>query len=514
MTIRTQLQQNAARHADTAALYFPQTDTQCTYAELQHRIAAYHNLFSHYQIKPHGIFACGLNNGIALVELTLAAYYHNRIITPLNLVAGETNLSYVITHCRPQVLFCDDTRAAMFTEIIKSNSLVTKLITIDPKISPLHQLDIATYSAAQSPPSTQSNALLIYTSGTTGKPKGVMLTHRNLLAGGSNTALAHQLTPADVGLCVLPLYHINAQCVSLMAGLVSGASIVLAEKFSVQAFFAILEKYKVSWASVVPTMLAFLANALGQQQIKLPKHGLPNLRFLRSASAPLPIEIHKYFEQLLNIPIIETMGITETAAQILANPLPPAKRKIGSAGIAFGNEIKIIDEASTVVTAGCSGELCIRGDNVMSGYFNNPTATKESFTADGWFRSGDLAYQDTDGFIFITGRIKELIIKGGENIAPREIDEILYQHPAVIEAAAFGIACKQYGQRVAACVKITAPYANRKESLAGELINLCIKKIGEFKSPEVIYFVDELPKGPSGKIQRLKLAEMCNVTSD
>jgi len=203
------------------------------------------------------------------------------------------------------------------------------------------------------------------------------------------------------------------------------------------------------------------------------------------------------------MPIIETMGLTETAAQILSNPLPPGVRKIGSPGIAYGNEVCIFDATQKPCATGVEGEIAVRGPNVMQGYLKNPKATKETF-AGSWLRTGDLGRMDEDGYLFVTGRLKELIIKGGENIAPREIDEALYSHEDVIEAAAFGRPCASYGETVEAAVKVCAG----STLSADQLRQLCETKLGRFKAPDRVHFLDELPKGPSGKIQRRKLLEL------
>ena len=198
------------------------------------------------------------------------------------------------------------------------------------------------------------------------------------------------------------------------------------------------------------------------------------------------------------------MGLTETAAQILSNPMPPGTRKIGSPGIAFGNDVMIADEAQSEVLRGTEGEVLVRGPNVMRCYLNDEAATAQAITPEGWLRTGDLGRMDEDGYVFITGRLKELIIKGGENIAPREVDEALYCHPDVIEAAAFPRPCRDYGQRVEAGVVLTSG----STATEGELIEACRTRIGAFKAPDRVYLMEHLPKGPSGKIQRIKLAEL------
>ena len=348
-------------------------------------------------------------------------------------------------------------------------------------------------------PTTETTGLLMYTSGTTGVPKGVLLSHGNLIAAGSNVCVAHKLESTDTGMCVLPIYHINGLCVTVMGTLVSKSGLVMPRRFSATHFWAQMQRFNCSWFSAVPTLFAYLLN-----DETTPELNRDRLRFSRSASAPLPPEIHRQFEKRFNIPIIETMGLTETGAQILSNPLPPAERKIGSPGIGFGNEIAIADPDLNLLGPNIEGEILVRGNNVMKEYLDRPEETQKTITPDGWLRTGDLGRMDEDGFIFVTGRIKELIIKGGENIAPREIDEALLEHDAVLEAAAFARDCKDYGQRVEACVRLK----DGKTISENALRDFCKKRIGTYKTPDHIYFLADLPKGPSGKVQRLKLLDL------
>ena len=246
----------------------------------------------------------------------------------------------------------------------------------------------------------------------------------------------------------------------------------------------------------MPTLFAYLLN-----DETVPELDRARLRFSRSASAPLSPEIHRRFEARFGIPIIETMGLTETGAQILSNPMPPQERKIGSPGIAVGNEVIIADENLQPVAAGISGEILVRGENVMQAYLHQPDETAKTITVDGWLRTGDIGHMDDDGYVFVTGRIKELIIKGGENIAPREIDEVLLEHDVILEAAAFAVPCENYGQRVEACIR----FKPGKTAEVSTLFDHCRDRLGKFKCPDNIHVLDDLPKGPSGKVQRLKL---------
>ena len=409
--------------------------------------------------------------------------------TMINLAAGRDAIAYALDHSEARFAFVDDSALDLF------NDAATGL--------PVTRLDPA---QATAPPDAlpalgpSDHALLMYTSGTTGRPKGVVHTHASLLAGGWTTSVAHALTPADRGLCVLPIYHINGLCVSVMGSLVSGGSLALCARFSASRFWDWAEAAQATWFSVVPTIISHLLHG--------PADPAPEtrarLRFGRSASSPLAPDVQTAFETRFDVPIVETMGLTETAAQILSNPLPPGVRKIGSPGIPYGNAAAILGPDLAPLPHGQEGEIAVRGPNVMLEYLKNPDATAETFTPDGWLRTGDLGRQDEDGYFFVTGRLKELIIKGGENIAPREVDEALYSHPDIIEAAAFARPCDRYGERVEAAVTIRDGSALSES----DLIALCTGRLGAFKSPDRVHFLPELPKGPSGKIQRRKLCEI------
>ncbi|MFU8779131.1 MAG: AMP-binding protein, partial [Roseovarius sp.] len=276
--------------------------------------------------------------------------------------------------------------------------------------------------------------------------------------------------------------------------------LAMCSRFSANRFWAQAAETRATWFSAVPTIISHLLHGAAAPDPET----RARLRFGRSASAPLPVEVHSAFEARFDVPIIETMGLTETAAQILSNPLPPGKRKIGSPGIAIGNRADVAGPDMRPLPPGEEGEIIVRGPNVMLEYLHNPEATRESFTPDGWLRTGDLGRRDAEGYFFVTGRLKELIIKGGENIAPREIDDVLYTHPDVVEAAAFACPCVRYGERVEAAVTLRAGSSLTQEAL----LEMCRARLGAFKSPDHVHVLPELPKGPSGKIQRGRLSEM------
>jgi len=297
---------------------------------------------------------------------------------------------------------------------------------------------------------------------------------------------------------VLPLYHINAFAVTMLAPLAHGGSLAMPHKFSAGSFWQQASSSACTWINVVPTMISYLLEGTTP-----PLESLRGIRFCRSASAALPPAHLQAFEVRFGIGVIETMGLTETVAPAFSNPLEPALRKLGSVGRASGCEAYLVDANLQPVPDGGTGEIVIRGPQVMRGYYKNEAATQASFTPDGWLRTGDLGHRDADGFFFVTGRIKELIIKGGENIAPREIDEVLLRHPAVLDAAATGIPDTHYGQEIMVCIVLREGQSADEAALR----DFCSTQLGRYKTPKVFHFVSDLPRGPSGKVQRLKLLD-------
>ena len=503
-SVREIIDHGAKTHPDRLFLLATESgNKQCTWSELQSYSQQINALLDEENINQGETVSFILDNGYWTTLLLLGVMYSNRVILALNALSGSDALSYVTEHSNAKLIFASSKYQDKFASVFKELPNSTRIIETDENLGIKSGLSAISTPSETSAPSTDDIAILMYTSGTTGKPKGVLLSHRNVIAGGRNTAIAHDLSETDAGMCVLPLYHINAQMVSVMGALYSGGKLVVAPKFSASKFWHDMAKFECTWFSIVPTIISYLIenDAEGVSDGMMAKIK-SQVRFGRSASAALSPAKHKAFEQRFGIHIVETMGLTETAAQILSNPMPPAESKYGSPGKAYGNEAKIINDDGTDAAKNNIGELMIRGDNVMQGYYKNPEVTAATFNADGWLHTGDLAYEDDDGFFFITGRLKELIIKGGENIAPREIDDILYGHPAVLEAAAFGIDDEHYGQEVMASVALCPGM----EVSCDELMEMCVEKLGKYKAPKEILILAELPKGPSGKIQRLKLS--------
>jgi acyl-CoA synthetase (AMP-forming)/AMP-acid ligase II len=496
LSVHSLIDRRAEESSGDTFVIAPETGESLSYGALRAAVRALAGLVHARGIRKGDSVAFACTNGLDAVITILGLMYGGYRATAINLVAGVQTIAYVLENSETRLIVCTPDQRGLVDEALAMNEAQCEVITC-PQPGAHHGSDGTLTGEA---PQANDDGLLMYTSGTTGRPKGVILSHASLLSGGACATLAHALTPADRALCVLPLYHINGLCVTLMGTLLSGGSMVIPRKFSTSRFWHEIAAHRCTWFSVVPTQISYLLRDAENRPTPTPAW----LRFGRSASAPLAPEVHRAFETRFGLPLIETMGLTETAAQILSNPLPPAERKIGSPGRAYGCEVRIVDPQMRDVPPGEEGEVVVRGPSVMTGYFRNPEATREALTAEGWLRTGDLGRQDNDGYVFITGRLKELIIKGGENIAPREIDDALYSHPAVVEAAAFARPCPDYGQRVEACVALN-PAAQVSED---DLLAICRQRVGAFRAPDRIHFMDELPKGPSGKIQRRLLAEM------
>ena len=340
-------------------------------------------------------------------------------------------------------------------------------------------------------------ALVLHTSGTTSRPKKVPLSHANLCASARNIAAALQLQPDDISLHTMPLFHIHGLA-CLLAALAAGGSCVCPGAFEAARFPGWLQRWQPTWFSTVPTVLQALIHLRGQRAV-----AAPSLRFIRSSSAPLPPALLAAVETAFGVPVIESYGMTEAAHQMASNPLPPRTRKPGSVGLAAGAQLAILDPAGAALGHGVTGEVAVMGDNVMRGYEDAPDA--RAFCG-GWFRTGDQGYVDQDGYLFITGRLKELINRGGEKIAPREIDEALLAHPAVRQAVAFAVPHPSLGEDIAAAV-VTQDVADAQTCSEAALRAFLFDRLSAYKVPSRIILVDSLPVGPSGKIQRIGLAD-------
>lgn len=352
---------------------------------------------------------------------------------------------------------------------------------------------------------SQDIALVLHTSGTTSRPKIVPLTGKNLCTSAQNIRQTLNLVETDRCLNIMPLFHIHGLIGALLSSISAGASIICTPGFQAPKFFDWLAEFRPTWYSAVPTMhQAILARAAQNRRII---NQYP-LRFIRSSSAPLPAQTMTALEAQFNAPVIESYGMTEASHQITSNPLPPKTRKAGSVGIPAGPQVAIMDQSGNILPANEQGEIVIRGANVTSGYENNLDANQNAFT-NNWFRTGDLGYLDSDNYLFLKSRIKEIINRGGEKISPREIDEVLLDHPAISQAVTFAAPHKLLGEDIAVVVVVREGFSINEQ----EIKQFAAARLADFKVPRLIVFLDEIPKGPTGKLQRIGLAQKLGLTA-
>lgn len=356
---------------------------------------------------------------------------------------------------------------------------------------------VATTGALYAGPNEE--ALVLHTSGTTSRPKIVPLSQHNICTSAQNIVTSLALTADDRCLNIMPLFHIHGLMAAIMASLAAGAEVICCPSFNRDHFFDWLRQCRPTWYTAVPTMHMAILEMAAQYREAI---NSVSLRFLRSSSASLPPQVMFQLEEVFNAPVIEAYGMTEAAHQMASNPLPPAVHKAGSVGRPAGPEVAIMNEAGLLLAAGEMGEIVIRGDNVTKGYENNPVANSCAFTND-WFRTGDQGRIDEEGYLYITGRLKEIINRGGEKVSPREVDEALLDHPDVLQAVAFAVPHDSLGEDVAAAVVLKADsFLSSKELRQG-----LFGRLAEFKIPNMVLIIDEIPKGPTGKVQRIGLAE-------
>ena len=342
-------------------------------------------------------------------------------------------------------------------------------------------------------------SMVLHTSGTTSRPKIVPLSQRNLCASARNIRQSLQFQPSDCGLNIMPLFHIHGLIAGVLAPLSAGSQVFCTPGFNALKFFAWMDESAPTWYTAVPTMHQAILSRAGKNAEVIARHPL---RFMRSSSSSMPPQVIAELEQVFGAPLIEAYGMTEATHQMCCNPLPPATRKPGTVGVAAGPEVAIMNAGGQLLPNGETGEIVIRGANVTAGYQSNPGANAEAFSH-GWFRTGDQGVMDAEGYVSITGRLKEIINRGGEKISPREVDEALMDHAAVAQVVCFGMPHAKLGEDVAAVVVLREGAAASER----ELQDFVSQRLADFKVPRKILFMDEIPKGATGKLQRIGLAQ-------
>jgi acyl-CoA synthetase (AMP-forming)/AMP-acid ligase II len=420
-------------------------------------------------------------DGPSLLTLLLGVAAIGAAAAPLNPAYTEDEYAFYLDDLAPAALVLAEGAGGAARRAVPEGVRVLRA-----RGSQLEGSRRATYEPARA----DDVALLLHTSGTTSRPKQVPLRHRNLTTSARSIAAFYALTDTDVSYCAMPLFHVHGLVASALAALCSGGTVVVPRRFLPKQFWGHLDNFGVTWMSGGPTLHAM---ALDQRVAA----GAPmTLRFVRSCSSALSPSLLEQCEAAYGVPMLEAYGMTEASHQITSNPLPPGSRLAGSVGVPVGNEVRVVDERGRDVAV---GEVAIRGPSVMSGYLANDSANAAAFIDD-WFRTGDLGRLD-DGYLYLEGRIKELIIRGGENISPGEIEDALRRHDSVLDAVAFGIKNEKYGEEVGAAVTL-------KQQVEQSVLQAhCRESLAPFKIPVKIFVIPEIPRTATGKVQRRRIAE-------
>ena len=501
-TVLELLESRASQYPDKPYLIFQ--DRTYSYREFCDLVFSTASAFAKLGLKRGEHVAILIPNSPEFLFCYFGAMMAGGAAVTLNTLLKADELDYIINDSQARILCTTPHYRKMLDPVWENLSNIEELILTE-------QEGIENYSKAKNLSSLMKEgdaayrtsieesdaAAMIYTSGTTGHPKGVRLNHANIIYNSYVAPRFIDLQPDDVSLCIMPLFHVNAQIASMMATLQAGATVVLEEMFKPRSFISTLKKYRCTTFSGVPTIYNYL-NEMKEAE----GQSLDFLKACICGAAPMPVDVFQRFEEKFNAKIIEGYGLTEGTCVSSLNPLNGI-RKIGSIGIPIdGQEMSIQDEDGKLLGDGAIGEICIKGPNVMQGYWNNASATEESIR-DGWLHTGDQGYRDQDGYYFIVGRKKEMIIRGGENIYPKEIEEVLHEHEDIQDCAVVGIPDKKYGEEVAAFI-IVKPAASTGEK---EIKSYLRQKMADFKRPRIIELVNDLPRTATGKIQKNKIIE-------
>ncbi|HVB06796.1 MAG TPA: AMP-binding protein [Acidimicrobiales bacterium] len=482
------------RKGSTVAFITPEDHSTVTYSQLDGHVETLARRLAAAGIERGDRVALALGNSPDFIELLLAIIALGAAAAPLNPAYTADEFGFYLGDVQPRLLLLPESQpaaraaageAGVATATVAAAAGGPPAVTVDG-----HELTAEAPYEAGLPDDV---AIVLHTSGTTSRPKQVPLRQRNVMATVRTIAAHYALGPDDVSFCVMPLFHVHGLVASTFSALASGGSIVVPRRFTPQRFWPQAREHGATWLSAGPTLHQMILD-------KVDEGGAPEtLRFTRSCSSALSPALLARSEETYRVPMLEAYGMTEASHQMASNPLPPAAHKAGSVGIPTGMEVAIIDAERNFLPAGTAGEVVIKGPSVTSGYVANEQANAESFF-DGWFRTGDQGVF-RDGYLFLEGRLKEMILRGGENIAPAEIEEVLLRHPAVADAVCFGVEDEKYGETVSAAVRLTAEADERA------LIEHCRGSLAAFKVPTTIHVLDEIPRTATGKVQRRRVAE-------
>ena len=478
---------------------FSQADgRQFTYSQFVGAVDRTAALLKEKGIQKGDVVSLLMPNSAEYVIAYFACWRLGAVAGPVNSLLKSQELTYIISNSEAKALLVSSEFLPMVEPLLDKLPSLSAVVLFDNEADATK--DISTGNLQIPDVAADDEAIIIYTSGTTGKPKGCLLTHQNVIANAKQISDWLGFGVSDRLLTVMPLFHMNAVSVTTMAALYAGGSTVVSPRFSASRFWQIISDYQITSFGSVATMLSMLLTTYPD--------GIPaglntaQLRFAMCGSAPVPAETIRRFEDAFHCLVIEGYGLSESTCRSTFNP-PDERRRAGSCGLPIGNEMKVVDEDDRDVPDGDLGEILLRGENILKGYYKNPEATDRAFR-NGWFHTGDIGYRDADGFYFIVDRKSDMIIRGGENIYPREIDEVLYQHPDISAAAAVGVPDDLYGEEVAGFVVLK----DGSEVTAQEVIEFCKARLADYKCPKTIRFVKEIPKGPTGKLLKRELVKM------
>ena len=495
------LQHRVAAAPDKIFLVSEADNRQYFYKEFEAAVMRTARLLAAKGVEKGDVVSLLLPNSVEYVIAYFACWQIGALAGPINSLLKSQEIAYVISNSEARALLVNSEFLPLIEPIRDELTSLQAIITFDDEADATREQTVGADATVQI--EGDDEAIIIYTSGTTGKPKGCLLTHANVIANARQIANWLGFTAKDRLLTIMPLFHMNAVSVTTMSALYAGGSTVVSPKFSASRFWQIISDYQITSFGSVATMLSML---LSTYPDGVPKNLKTNqLRFAMCGSAPVPAEVLRRFEETFNCLVVEGYGLSESTCRSTFNP-PDQRRRPGSCGVPIGNEMRVVDEEDREVPDGELGEIVLRGDNILKGYYKNDAANETAFR-NGWFHTGDIGYRDADGFYYIVDRKSDMIIRGGENIYPREIDEVLYEHPGIAAAAAVGVKDELYGEEVAAVV-VLKPGAN---TTAQEVIDHCKARLADFKCPKTVHFVEDIPKGPTGKLLKRELAKMLSA---